>query len=120
MMRDRATLPSLKLALGGSRELLTASFNAIEKTGGVAIPLIMEILGEGNDEIRRLARILAQRITREEIDGVSELQKWFAQNRRYVEDDEKTFWKEQEEKDFPVAHEEFRIFDRKLPSSKEP
>lgn len=119
MMRDRAALPSLKLALGGSRELMTAAFNAIEKTGGVAIPLVMEMLGEGNDEVRRLARILAQRITREEIDGVSELQKWYAQYRRHIEDDEKTFWKEQEEKDFPVHPEEFRIFDRKLPSSKD-
>jgi hypothetical protein len=119
MMRDRAALPSLKLALGGSRDLMTAAFNAIEKTGGVAIPLVMEMLGDGSDEVRRLARILAQRITREEIDGVSELQKWYAQHRRHIEDDEKTFWKEQEEKDFPVHHEEFRIFDRKLPGSKD-
>jgi hypothetical protein len=120
MMRDRAALPSLKLALGGSRELMTASFNAIEKTGGVAIPLVMEMLGEGNDEVRRFARILAQRITRESIDGVSELQKWYAQYRRHIDDDEKEFWKDQEEKDFPVGPDEFRIFDRKLPSPKDP
>lgn len=119
MMRDRAALPGLKMALAGSREMLTVAFNAIEKTGGVAIPLIMEMLGDGNDEIRRLARVLAQRVTREEIDGVAELQKWYAQNRRHIEDDEKLFWKEQEEKDFPVHHEEMRFFDRKLPSPKD-
>ncbi|HEU4338832.1 MAG TPA: HEAT repeat domain-containing protein [Planctomycetota bacterium] len=120
MMRDWAALPSFKVALGGSREVMTAAFNAIEKTGGVAIPLVMEMLADGNDEIRRLARVLAQRITREPIDGPAELQKWYAQYRRHIEDDEKSFWKAQEEADFPVAHEELRIYDRKLPGPKDP
>ena len=119
MMRDRAALPSLKAVLGGSRELLTASFNALEKMGTVGLPLIGEMMGDGTDEVRRYARILAQRVTREEIDGVAELQKWVAQYRRHFEDDEKLFWKEQEEKDYPVAFEEFRIYDRKLPNLKE-
>ncbi|HZN63466.1 MAG TPA: HEAT repeat domain-containing protein [Planctomycetota bacterium] len=120
MLRDAGALASFKVAMGGSRDLMTVSFNAIEKTGGVAIPLVMELLGGGNDEVRRLARVLAQRITREEIDGVSELQKWYAQYKRHIDDDEKLFWKEQEENDFPVSPEELKIFDRKLPGAKQP
>jgi hypothetical protein len=119
MLRDAGALQCFKVAMGGSRDLMTVSFNAIEKTGGVAIPLVMELLGGGNDEVRRLARILAQRITREEIDGVSELQKWYAQYKRHIDDDEKLFWKEQEENDFPVFPDELKFFDRKLPSGKE-
>lgn len=119
MMRDRLALPTIKLALGASRDHLQVAFNAIERTGGVAIPLVMEMMGDGNDEIRRFARLLAQRITREEIDGVSELQKWFAQYRRHIDDDEKDFWKAQEERDFPVGPDEFLIFDRKLPNMKD-
>src|SRR5262245_54680006 len=120
MMRDRTTLPALKASMNGGRDLMTITFNAIEKTGGPAVPLVMEMLGDGSDEVRRLARILAQRITREEITGVSELQKWYAQYKRYIDDDEKTFWKEQEEKDFPVGPDEFKFLDRKLPGPKDP
>ena len=119
MLRDRAALPSFKLALGAPGELKAVAFNAIEKSGPVAIPLVLELMGEKNDEIRKLALILAQRITQEEIDGPAELQKWFAKNRKLVEDREKDFWKDQEEKEFPVAPEEFRIFERKLPSTKD-
>jgi hypothetical protein len=119
MMRDRATLPSLKLAMSGSREVMTVAFHAIEKTGAVAIPLVLELMNDGNDEVRRLTRWLAQRITNEEIDSSTELQKWFTKNRKHIEEDEKLFWKEQEEKDFPVSAEEFAIFGRKLPSGKD-
>lgn len=120
MMRDRATLPALKIAMNGGRDLMTVAFNAIEKTGGPAVPLLMEMLGDGSDEVRRLARILAQRITREEMTGVSQLQKWYAQYKRHIDDDEQAFWKGQEENDFPVGPDEFKIFDRKLPGPKDP
>ena len=120
MMRDRATLPALKIAMNGGRDMMTVAFNALEKTGGPAVPLVMEMLGDGSDEVRRLARILAQRITREEMTGVSQLQKWYAQYKRHIDDDEQTFWKGQEENDFPVGPDEFKIFDRKLPGPKDP
>jgi HEAT repeat protein len=119
MLRDKGALSSLRLALGGTGELKAVAFNALEKSGPVAIPMVLELMGEKNDEIRKLALILAQRITEDEIDGPAELQKWFAKNRKTVEDREKEFWKEQEEKEFPVSPEEFRMFERKLPSTKD-
>jgi len=125
VLRDRAALPLLKMTLvpaagaGGSPDLFRVSIFAIESLGKASVPLLVELMGDPNSAIKRQAQALAKRITEEEVDGIDELQKWWARNRRYVDEDEKEFWKEQEKKDFPVGADEFRIFERRLPDPRD-
>jgi len=125
VLRDRAVLPLLKMTLvpsagpGGSPDLFRLSIFALESLGKASVPLVVELMGDANSDIKRQARALAKRITEEEVDGIDELQKWWSRNRRYVDEEDKAFWKEQETKDFPVGADEFRIFERRLPDPRE-
>ncbi|HEY3226393.1 MAG TPA: HEAT repeat domain-containing protein [Planctomycetota bacterium] len=125
VLRDRAVLPILKMTLvqgggaGGSPDLFRVSIFAIESLGKACVPLLVELMGDSNSAIKRQAQALAKRITEEEVDGIDELQKWWARNRKYVDEEEKEFWKEQEKKDFPVGADEFRIFERRLPDPRD-
>jgi len=124
VLRDRAAAPVLKVAMTAAatgalpRELLGPCVFALETMGKPAFPVLLEAMNDGNEDVRRNVRALVQRISGEALDGVSEASKWWQRNRKSVEDDELKFWKEQEAKDYPVAPDEFRIFDRKFTDSR--
>ena len=124
VLRDRAAAPMLKVAMTAAatgalpRELLGPCVFALETLGKPAFPVLLEAMNDGNDDVRRNARALVQRISGEPLDGVSEASKWWQRNRKSVEEDELKFWKDQEARDYPVAPDEFRIFDRKFTDSR--
>jgi hypothetical protein len=119
ILRDRAAAPVLKFALTAAatgalpREIVAASVSAFEALGKPAFPVLLDALGDGNEEVRRHARTLVHRVSGESLEGASEATKWWQRNRRIVDEEDAKFWKDQEAKDFPVSPDEFRIYERR-------